>query len=111
MVEPQQNPPLPEEGPSAWPAQPFATHDPAVDAILAQVMDLPSAPSADHPARYLALHDALRAELDADPQPQPQRQPQPQPQSVPKAQPVAGSGPQPPTGPLPSAGPRSGRSE
>ncbi|MCZ2403519.1 hypothetical protein IV498_10080 [Paenarthrobacter sp. Z7-10] len=89
MVDPQQNPQAPGAGAEVWPPSPSATQDPAVDAILGSAHELSAVPTAEHPARYLALHDALRAELDADPL----------------------SGAEAGTGHQPAAGPRSGRSE
>ncbi|MFD1214441.1 hypothetical protein ACFQ36_20645 [Arthrobacter sp. GCM10027362] len=51
--------------PGAWPALPGPTGDDGVDAILADLAQLPGLATAEHAARYEQIHDDLRAELDA----------------------------------------------
>lgn len=69
MVDPQHKPQLAVPGANAWPQRRPTTADPGVDAILRRTLDLPGLDTAEHPDWYLSLHDALRAELDAEPQP------------------------------------------
>ncbi|MDQ6741257.1 MAG: hypothetical protein M3021_13085 [Actinomycetota bacterium] len=50
-----------------WPEVNPPTSDAAVDAVMAGLPDLHRMPTVDHAARYSALHDDLKRELDAEP--------------------------------------------
>ncbi|WP_427017106.1 hypothetical protein ACQCSX_00040 [Pseudarthrobacter sp. P1] len=53
--------------PAAWPVDAPATGDSGVDRVLSGARILATTPVARHTATYATLHDALVAELDADP--------------------------------------------
>ncbi len=50
----------------SWPSVLVTTQDPAVDAALAAVRDVPAMPTTEHLAVYTALHDGLLAQLNVD---------------------------------------------